>query len=92
MRDSSQDARQTPAQETTVISTQVETVEFSLPLHVCKKFGRDGKPDVYILAAWNGATSQAICLLQPLETALEALGRILTAAGTTEATGNLVAR
>ena len=29
-----------------------EVVEFSLPLHVSKRCGQDGKPDVYTIAIW----------------------------------------
>jgi hypothetical protein len=71
---------------------EADLVEFSLPVHVYKRLGRDGKPDLYIIGVWNGTTAEAICLWQPLGAALEALGRTLTAAGTTQGTSSLVAK
>jgi hypothetical protein len=57
-----------------------EVVEFSLPLHVVKRCGRDGEADAYTIAIWEGTVLHSLCLLQPLETALSVLASILRSA------------
>ena len=61
--------------------TRPEVVEFNWPLHVCKRLKRDGEAEAYTIAVWNGRVLESICLFQPLESALAALGSRLKSAG-----------
>lgn len=54
-----------------------EVVEFSLPLHVSKRCGQDGKPDVYTIAIWWDAVLLPLCHLQTVEQAVVALRSLL---------------
>ena len=54
-----------------------DVVEFCLPLHVVKKCGRDGNADAYTIAVWKGMVLHALCLFQPLETALSVVENVL---------------
>ena len=86
------EALQNQTSSPNVIRQEAQIVEFSLSLHVYKKLGRHGQADLYIIGLWNGTSLEALCLWQPLGTVLEALGRTLTAAGTTQGTSSLVAK
>ncbi len=55
-------------------------VEFDLPLHVVKKCGRNGTPDAYTVAIWDGTVLRSLCLFQPLETALSVIETALRSA------------
>ena len=65
-----------PEQQIRVMASLPESdaVEFSLPLHVVKKCGRDGNGDTYTIAVWEGMVLHSLCLSQPLETALSVVG------------------
>jgi len=54
-----------------------EVVEFSLSLHVWKRVGVNGQPDLFIVGQWQGPTLVHLCLHQPLATVLTALGQVL---------------
>ncbi len=75
MRNNSTDGTQVQVRKPALLATEADSIEFNLSLHVYKKLGRDGTPDLYIIGVWNGTTAEALCLWQPLETALQALGR-----------------
>jgi hypothetical protein len=61
--------------------TGLRAVEFALPLHVYKKIGQNGDPDLYLIGVWEGADLKAICHLQPLETVMDTLRERLSSAG-----------
>ena len=61
-----------------------EIVEFNWPLHVCKRLGGNGEADAYTIGVWKGSVLESICLFQPLENALAALGSTLKSAGAAE--------
>jgi len=54
-----------------------EVVEFSLPLHVSKRCGHDGQPDVYTVAIWWDAVLLPLCHFQTLEEAVAPLRSLL---------------
>jgi hypothetical protein len=54
-----------------------DTVECSLPLHVAKRCGRDGKADVYTIAVWVDAVLLPLCHAQPLDNAVASLRSVL---------------
>lgn len=84
MADNGHGARKARSSAPVVVSTEADIVEFSWPLHVYKRRGQGGKPDVYTIGVWKATTLESICLMQPLETALTALGRKLASAGTAQ--------
>jgi hypothetical protein len=59
-------------------------VEFNWPLYVCKRLGLEGEADAYTVAVWKGTKLESVCLLQPLDNVLTALGRTLKSAGTAQ--------
>lgn len=61
------------------------SVEFSLPLHVYKQIGANGRPDLYLIAVWEGTSLMPLCHLQPLDIALDKLRERLSSAGKTHA-------
>jgi hypothetical protein len=61
------------------------SIEFSLPLHVYKRIGEEGRPDLYLIGVWEGTTLKALCHLQPIDIALEKLRECLSNAGKTQA-------
>src|SRR5437773_4692192 len=71
-----------PEQQIRVMASLPESdaVEFSLPLHVVKKCGRDGSGDTYTIAVWEGMVLHSLCLSQPLETALSVVENVLRSA------------
>ncbi len=62
----------------------LDVIEFDWPLHVYRK-RCDGQTDLYSLAVWKGTVLMPICLLQPIEAALDGLRECLSSAGKTEA-------
>lgn len=71
--------------ETNGNGSGVHSVEFSLPLHVYKQIGANGRPDLYLIAVWEGTTLMPLCHLQPLDIALDKLRERLNSAGKTQA-------
>ena len=72
----------TPQHQIRVMASLPESdvVEFSLPLHIVKKCGRDGNADTYTIAVWNEMVLHSLCLFQPLETALSVVENLLRSA------------
>jgi hypothetical protein len=60
-------------------------VEFALALHVYKQIGDNGRPDLYLIAVWEGTTLMPLCHLEPLDIAMEKLRERLANAGKTPA-------
>lgn len=65
--------------------TGAHSVEFALPLHVYKKIGANGHPDLYLIAVWEGTTLMPLCHLEPLDIALNKLRERLNSTGKTHA-------
>lgn len=61
------------------------SVEFSLPLHVYKQIGMNGRPDLYLIAVWEGTSLMPLCHLQPLDIALDKLRERMSRAGKAQA-------
>lgn len=60
-------------------------IEFALPLHVYKRIGEHGRPDLYLISVWEGTTLMPLCHLEPLDIALDKLRERLSSAGKTQA-------
>jgi hypothetical protein len=55
-------------------------------LHVLKKRGACGRPDLFTLGVWDGLLAvRSVCHIAPIEDALVALRQILETAGNTAA-------
>lgn len=54
-----------------------DTVECSLPLHVAKRCGCNGKADVYTIAVWVDAVLLPLCHAEPLDNAVASLRALL---------------
>lgn len=63
-------------------TTLPAVIEFDWPLHVHKKRFRDREDYLYTIAIWENNKLNSICLMKPLETALNALSELLRKAGT----------
>lgn len=73
--------------KTTVAPPSMQAVEFSWPLHILRHPRQEAEPNVFTIGVWRETTLEVICLRQPLQAAVLALGRELTRETTKAACG-----